>query len=354
MANNLFFWDIYSQSRISSTGFKLYDKPTIALGEKASWEFRAKTNTSGTIAAVDLSSCTTFEAAIDTDFKHDVIDGALTAGFSGAITAITADGFASAPPSAGVLTLTNASLETESISYSSWTVNTGVYTFQVNATLTYVYANDDDCDAEDTAPCVRTLNAGITSTNKSTGILIVSLDADTSTFLNAVSDDAQVNGYFEIRGYDVTAKMIFYARYDIALLNTVDPNLTVPPGVASNYYNKAQQDGRYVAILSGTQTALTDNATTDITIFDKTLARAAVVDYTIVGATGMRQGTAKIAFFGAVAYVSDNYIEGGPAIAGITFGADISSNNVRLNVTLASTGENLKMNHKISQIALES
>ena len=106
-------------------------------------------------------------------------------------------------------------------------------------------------------------------------------------------------------------------------------------------------------VLSGTQVALTDNATANITAFDKTTARGAVIDYVIIGASGMRQGVAKICFFSSTAHVSDNYIEGGAAIAGITLGADISSNNVRLNVTLASTGENLKMVYRISQIKLE-
>ena len=271
MANNIHYWNIFSQTRISSTGATLTAKPSIAYGEYANWEIRVKTNTAGTVAAVDLSSCNTFSAAIDTDFAHTVIDGALTAGFSGAVTAITANGFTSTPPAAGVLTLTNGAGETESVSYSEWSLNAGTYTFTVSATLTYIYLTADDCDAENTAPCVRTLNASITSTNKATGILVVPLDANTATFLNAVGTYESVAGYFEVRGYNVSSQMIFFARFPVELINALDPSLTIPPGVASNYYTKAEGDARYALLTGAADIRITDS-TKGLRLVDRTTA----------------------------------------------------------------------------------
>ncbi len=354
MASNILYWDILSQSRISSTGAKLTDKPFLSLEEYASWELRIKQNVTGTVTAVDLTSCATLEAVVDIDFKHDLVNGALTAGFSGAVTAITVDGVATTPPAAGVLNLTNGSSETEAVAYSSWTLNTGVYTFVVSATLTYVYLNDNLVQIEDTAPCVRVLNAGIVSTSKATGILVLTLDCDTTTFKAAVGTSDYVSGHFDLSGFDVSGKRIFYARFPVDLKNILDPASTIPAGPSSQYYSKAAQDARYIQILSGTQATLTDNTTANITVFDKTTARAAIIDYTITGASGMRQGRAQICFFSSTAYVADNYIEGGASISGISWNADISGNNVRANITLTATGENLKIVYKLSQIALET
>jgi len=223
MASNILYWDILSQSRISSTGAVLNNKPFLALEDLASWDLRIKSNTAGTISAVDLSSCVSFSGTVDVDFKHEVIAGALTAGFTGAITALTIDGVATTPPLAGVIILENGAGEVDSVAYSSWTLNTGVYTFVVDATLDHTYLNNDIAEIENTSPCVRILNTDIDSTNKGTGILICSIDCDSEPFANAVGELEYVAGYFDISGFNVSGRRIFYARFPIDLKNILDP-----------------------------------------------------------------------------------------------------------------------------------
>jgi hypothetical protein len=242
MAGNILYWDILSQSRISSTGATLNARPSLSIEELASWEWRIKQNVAGTVSAVDLSSCLTFSGTVDVDFTHSLIPGALTAGFSGAITALTADGIATTPPAAGVLTIENDAHETDSIAYTSWTLLTGVYTFAVDATLANVYLNDNVIQIENTSPCVRILNANITSTDKATGILIVSIDCDTVTFANALAGNEQVSGYFDLSGFNSTGRRVFYMRIPITLQNILDPSSTVPPATPSLYYTKVQVD----------------------------------------------------------------------------------------------------------------
>jgi hypothetical protein len=165
------------------------------------------------------------------------------------VTSIRADGFTVTPPDAGILHLTNGAAETESVAYSSYSVNgTGDYTFAVSTTLTYIYLNNDQCQFENTAPCIRTLNVDIDASDAANGnIVIESLDANTSTFFSAVNGLAsgQRTGYFELRGYDVGGNIVYYVRFDVTLQALVDPNTGVPPGPEANYYTKAEADAKF-------------------------------------------------------------------------------------------------------------
>jgi hypothetical protein len=71
------------------------------------------------------------------------VEGAATQAHSGAVTAIKANGFASAPAATGYLILQNSAGETESIAYTAQSKSGDVYTFTVSATLKYSHANND-------------------------------------------------------------------------------------------------------------------------------------------------------------------------------------------------------------------
>jgi hypothetical protein len=126
----------------------------------------------------------------------------------------------------------------------------------------------------------------------------------------------------------------------------------------SNIYTKAEVlalIAGFADLLSGTQATLTDNATTNINLFNKTTARKATVEMYAVGAAGIRDWLSfTVTFFGAVAYLQPaSYSDNGTISGSITLNADISGNNVRLNVTLAGCGENLKLVYRTSQTIIE-
>jgi hypothetical protein len=249
MGNIPQYYDYYAKRRIASTGQVQADILSLTYQETASWEIYFKSVVSGTVSAIDVSSAATWSAAVGADFKKDLINGALTAGYSGAITSIRIDGLTSAtPPASGIIQLTNGASETERIAYTSYTTNgTGDYTFTVSCTLTYVYLNNDVASVEDTAPCVRVLNASIDKTNAATGRVVVSIDCDTTTFRDALDESEFIGGWFELRGYNVSAKMVYYIRFPILLINTVDSATTGTLAPSSNYYTKAENDALLTA-----------------------------------------------------------------------------------------------------------
>lgn len=270
MANTVFYYDFQKEVRTNSGLTVQRDAPKINYQANPSWEVNfIESDGAGGTQTVDVSTATAWGSAVDDDFTHDLIDGALTAGFSGAVTSITADGFATTPPSAGVLKLTNGSSETEDVAYSSYTESGGVYTFVVSATLTYVYLDNDTCQAENTAPAIRTLNANIDSTSASTGKIIVTMDANTSTFADKVGTGQTLPAFFELRGVNGSGTLLFYAQFPATLRNTIDPSGTVSPAPASNYYTKTEVDASVAGRVSTTggdtmepKLTISDSATT--------------------------------------------------------------------------------------------
>lgn len=236
------YYDRQAGRRINSAGMSDAAKPNLRYQEYVDWSINVKDYVGGVVSAADLSDCVVFRAAVDTDFLASLVTGALAAGYSGAVTAIRVDGLGSAaPPSAGVIHLTNGAGDTESIAYDGITANgTGDYTFSVNATLTYIYLNNDVASYENTAPCVRVLDADIDDTDKATGVIVVTLDADTATFLNALDGEESVDGYFELAGLNSSARTVFYMRIPITLQNILDPNTGAPGAPVSNYHTKIE------------------------------------------------------------------------------------------------------------------
>lgn len=95
-----------------------------------------------------------------------------------------------------------------------------------------------------TDPMCRALDAAIGKSGLADGYIDVSLDADTSTFLAALTGETngEKNCHFEVMGFDVTAKRIFYLRFAVTCQNVVDPNTGTPGDPVSNYYVKTEVD----------------------------------------------------------------------------------------------------------------
>lgn len=174
MASSTFYWDFTNGVRCDSNGILITRAPDIFYQQHPSWQVSFKANAAGVLSALNVSSASTWAAAIDT-----------------------------------------------------------------------TYANSGD-------PCCRTLNADIDSSGAASGNIVVSLDANTSSFLTAIASatDGRVAGYFELRGLDVSGEMIYYAYFPVSLRNTIDPSGGTPPAPTGNYYNKSETDALVGAKLS--------------------------------------------------------------------------------------------------------
>ena len=80
---------------------------------------------------------------------------------------------------------------------------------------------------------VRTLDDGIDKSEIADGVLYVSLDANTDTFLAKVDKKSSLNGYFEVRGTSTEGRVIYDYRFDISCLGAVDPFGADPLPIAS-------------------------------------------------------------------------------------------------------------------------
>lgn len=155
-----------------------------------------------------------------------------------------------------------------------WDSNTRTFT-NINLTQFSIRAWQSSVDYDfttATAPMIRVLNANINSTQAKDGIIIVTYNADTKEFENAVDGqaDGQRKVYIELKGYDGTGKLAFFSR---PRLSQVYGEMQIDPGTdpigetAANYYTKSEGDGRYLLKSERTETlgAYVVEATTDVT-----------------------------------------------------------------------------------------
>lgn len=272
MANQTIYWDHERKAVINSTG-QIYNAAfPVAYQDKITWDFKVRTvSGTGSLTAVDLSSSTAWRAAVDIDFRYFNIAALLNAAVSaGAVTSIqlksvTFTANSTSVPSAGVFSLSNG-VNSEEVSYSSYSEAGGVYTFTVDQTLSYSYSEDDDAIVYDTAPCCRALDADIDSSDSANGNITVSFDADTAPMLNAISGEENVLGYWELAGSSVSGDQNFYAQSSANLVNLLDPDATgsVPPAPSSQWASKTWVAAGYVnQDLSGTYSAHTTPADAD-------------------------------------------------------------------------------------------
>lgn len=76
---------------------------------------------------------------------------------------------------------------------------------------------------QSTEPLMRTLADGIDSSKAASGIISVDLNAGTSGVQMAVDGHDSIRAYFELRGYDLSAKCIYDYRFRVDLKGAIDP-----------------------------------------------------------------------------------------------------------------------------------
>ena len=104
---------------------------------------------------------------------------------------------------------------------------TGIESFRAAVDVDFSHA---------TAPVIRSLDPDIDQTQKSNGILKISLNANTVNFQQAVDGALNKKAYFELWGLDQNAKTKLYVMFEIRLSSVIDPDGgELPEEVPSDY-----------------------------------------------------------------------------------------------------------------------
>jgi hypothetical protein len=161
--------------------------PSILLSEKILIELQYKAGTANFTGfnGVPLSSF----AVIDNNFDLYIaqsLDSPITAGIP--ITEVKTVGIAPQRLT-GVLTLTNADGDNESIEYTSHSTAEGVLSFKVSHTPIYTYAEGDQVRAIQ-APIVSEVSVDLSGA--ATGLFVVSMDGNSSVFLDLIKGKSKL------------------------------------------------------------------------------------------------------------------------------------------------------------------
>jgi len=227
---------------------------------------------------------------------------------------------------------------------NAW-VATNLTTFSVTAWQSSV--DYDFLTATD--PMVRVLNTNIDSSNSATGIIVVTYDADTTAFEDAV--EAQTSGqrqiYIELKGYNVSGKLAFFARPRLAQIYgemQLDPGTDPTGTTATNYYTKSEVDAKIITTKQAVSIA--DSATSNLTLFDHTLTSGCTFEFVFSDTVNSNRISGKISIeTDHTIRVNDlEHDYNSTEVITVTIGAfDLSGNNVRFNITNGSgntiTGE---------------
>ena len=247
--NRLAYWDRTNSKWISGSSdtSQVYTDaatPYIRQREKIALDFNVyDVATDGTQTAyTGWDGAFTFRFFIDNDWTQ-VIDSELAAGVGpGAITLVTcptAD-FSTAPLTTGRLILTNGAGLSETVDYTSYVTNGANYDFTCSTTLTNTYLTADDCDLVE-SNLVEAQNSDIDSTNKATGRLIVTLDADNTAYIAAAqasSGGEITDSKWELQVLDGSLDLVDSITGEFKTYALLADDFSLPPPGPSVIYQK--------------------------------------------------------------------------------------------------------------------
>ena len=335
--------------------------PSIYYFEQVLLRLRVVTDSALTVYD-GMSSTDLAQGVIDNDWDH-WLDGALTAGFSGAVTSITVDGVATAdePPTTGKLYLTNAAAQSETVDYTAWTYTGGIYTFTVSKTLTYTYLEDDAVKITE-GLIAKTENSGVNlagdwasggTADITQGEISVRINGNSTVYEAAVQGLAKIanSPYFEAQVWSSGGKLTNVFTFEWECRNIRDDDGAIPAQGSSGYLTIAVGDARYMKKEIDTQVTLTDGAgvDTNITLGASATYRAFTVVGMIDDGTVFQKITFSVYHNGTTAYL-ESPAYSGDDIDALTWDADIDSGNVRLIATMTSHGNDLKMVYGIRDL----
>lgn len=217
-------------------------------------------------------------------------------------------------------------------------------------------AIDDDFDSG-SEPMARTLNVDIDSSQKANGIIIVGLDAETTTWLASLGTEEKKGAWFRLKGLNSSSKIEFRSQFEIVAENDIDPSGGTPPDPVGDYWTKTEADARYTLVnLATTQVTLTDDDTTSVGLGSATTYRIFEIECTIDDGSYYYDFIARIIHNGTTATM--RIISSGgdtDSFDTIDIDADYNSGSPLLKFTVTSHGSSPKLVYSITKrIAVSS
>lgn len=239
------YYDINARKMRTSTGTQLTDNlPYIRYKERLELTLHLVTDGANPPTAYTgfAGESIAITAALDNDWDHWDTGALVDSALSGTITEIEVSDLSVEPAATGLIQLINSDGDGESVAYTDWTLNGSNYTFTVNATLTYIYAADDEVNISD-PPLIAVENAEVDQTDKDTGVFVLTLDGNTVTMRDALEGVPSLQDvFFEIQVRDGSADLILVCQFPFYAYNIMQDDGVIPAPADGNYYTKAEVD----------------------------------------------------------------------------------------------------------------
>lgn len=265
MREHFVYWDVNGRNAYGLDGRAFSNDSLPYIGYKEKIKLTLQLINSATLTDVYTgfaAQSITCEAAVK-NTNAFYYEGALTAGLSGSILAVTADGFSSEDVyDTGKIYLRNSAGLSETIAYTAYSLVNGVYTFTVSATLANTYANNDICRIV-AQPLIAVENASINQTDKATGKFVIELYGYSQSYQRAVLNKWEISGArFGFYVLDSTPVDIFGAMFGFNCFSRLFDNSVIPPAPTGNYFTKSETTALIQAVddVIDTHAALTATA----------------------------------------------------------------------------------------------
>lgn len=209
-----------------------------------------------------------------------------------------------------------------------------------------------------TNPMTRTLDANIDSSGSATGLLVIEIDTDTSTFQTAIDGKPSLECICDVLGYNALGQKIEQFTFSVLAINIVDPNTGTPGEPVSNYYDTGEVDslvaGKADITSTITPVTITDDQENPIILGLASVHRAFNFWGCLSGdGSNYNMFTGYIVHNGTTAtFVQQSGLKFPADIAGsgtIDITTYIDTDNVTLDFTLAGVGSNLTFTYGIIQ-----
>lgn len=383
---NIYF-DINGEKAYNDQGSQITanNPPKISYREKAKYTVNYITkppvlNSDGTITVTQYTGfpSSTSSGTVDNNYVKEQdanVNGTITAGSNATV---TLKNVLSEPRIAGTLNLDNGS-NNEDVNFNGFTDDgSNVYTFTLAdanfvagaQTLSYSYSADDDATVYE-QPIIEANN--ISNAGYATGVYTGELNADNVVYNDVLGTSSSISScIFEHNVYQsgvpiTTFRITFECNGRIHRLNTNPSSPSADYSATDSRYVKRDLDADYSlkSTLSGTELAyiddggtakhtttqdiadlagsttdsqvtITGSATTNINIGASATYRAVYMLLTIQDGTNYNFINAMVVHDGTNASVTTSRVNEPARLTDVSFTADISGGNLRLNVVNAN------------------
>ncbi len=262
------YYDVPTRTFMDSNGRVLSDEsmPEFCYMENPLVRLRLVRNQNQGDPYFELGGAAAYSASMDNDFEHGEDAGQLSTAVSGNITELAVNGLdASKLPAAGMIDLMNAADESESISYTGFSEDSGTVTFSFAETaLTYSYAQGDTAVVSLSPLMFKTENDGInvegdweggSTADPWNGQFSIRVNADTIGYFAKIGSDEELPAYrparFELQALDFEGILQARIHFRVKASNLVDTGSKQSPPLPKLFYTKTENDAKFMTKVPG-------------------------------------------------------------------------------------------------------